>query len=139
MISLFEVLEHFIQPMTEITRLLDYTQNLLFTTELIPTDGNISEDWWYLSKEHGQHIAFYSKKTLEYIAAKFNLRFLTNGKNFHLLTSKKIPETYFRISTSNRVSALFDSLYKRKSLLEIDYIDAVENGEQCNVNLEKDL
>lgn len=48
------------------------------------------EDWWYLSPEEGQHIAFLSPKTLAYIAHELGMNHYTAGGNFHLLTTKKL-------------------------------------------------
>lgn len=82
----FESFEHFKNPIEEIEKTLKISDNILFSTQLIPID---IDNWWYLATHHGQHIAFYSKRTLSVIANKYNLFLYTNNKNIHLFTKKK--------------------------------------------------
>jgi len=49
-----------------------------------------TSEWWYYGTEHGQHISFYSEKTLRYIAQKYKLNYY-NLFGLHLITEKKIP------------------------------------------------
>ncbi len=87
-VTSFESFEHFVDPMTEIEEMLKRTDNILFTTALIPCDKLPEKDWWYYSRDSGQHIIFYSVKTFSVIAQKFGLEFYTNGF-LHLLCKKK--------------------------------------------------
>ena len=89
LLTTFESFEHFIDPMTEIQKIAEISDNILFTTELLPSPIPDMDKWWYYGLEHGQHIGFYSIKTLEFIAKKINSSFYTNGKNVHLFTKKK--------------------------------------------------
>lgn len=89
----FECFEHFSSPLPDIEKILDSIDTLFFSTRLLP-EKLPEMDWEYYSFGHGQHIAFYSKKTLEYIASKYSMNFYTNGDNQHVFTKKKIP--FFR-------------------------------------------
>ncbi|MCX6738751.1 MAG: class I SAM-dependent methyltransferase [Candidatus Parcubacteria bacterium] len=101
LITAFEVFEHLVDPMTEIEEIFCHTDSILFSTTLLPKDKEINQKWNYLGLDHGQHIFFYSKKTLEFIAKKFHKNLYTDGKNFHLITSKKFlinPLWFYMIS-----------------------------------------
>jgi hypothetical protein len=93
-VTAFEVFEHFEDPLTEINEIMKLSNTIIFSTELFKP-SSLDEDWWYFSPHHGQHIGFYSEKTLLTIADKLNLNFCTNGSNFHLFTPKKISMKAF--------------------------------------------
>lgn len=96
LITAFEVFEHLVNPLEEVDKMLRYSDSILFSTNLIPSESiNQVENWWYISEETGQHIAFYSLKSLEMIAAHFKLNLYSNGNNFHLLTKKNINSFLF--------------------------------------------
>ena len=48
------------------------------------------QSWFYYCPIHGQHISFYSLKTLQYLAKKYGLQVASNGRSIHLLTEKRI-------------------------------------------------
>lgn len=86
-LTAFEVFEHFVNPIDEIMKMLKRTNNIIFTTELLPNPIPMPDEWWYYGLEHGQHVAFYSMRTLQMIAQKFALKFYSNGR-IHLFTEK---------------------------------------------------
>lgn len=88
LLTAFEVFEHFVNPMAEIEALFKLSPHLIFSTELLPTANNNLGDWWYISPETGQHVAFYSTATLEYIAAKFGKNYYSKNNSLHIFTSK---------------------------------------------------
>ncbi|MDD3329749.1 MAG: class I SAM-dependent methyltransferase [Bacteroidales bacterium] len=90
LITAFEAFEHFQNPLQELESMYVISRNIFFSTLLIPTDIP-DKNWWYYAFEHGQHISFYSKQTLNYLAEKFNMYLYSNNKDFHLLTEKKLP------------------------------------------------
>lgn len=96
LVSAVEVFEHLPDPVTQVKKMLSFSDTVFFTTDLMPPDALPSKDWWYFSPEHGQHISFYSKKALERIAKKVGAPLLTNGKNIHLLTKTKINPLFFK-------------------------------------------
>jgi hypothetical protein len=87
-ITTFESFEHFDKPMEEIENMLKISKNIIFTTELLPYPIPEPNKWWYYGLDHGQHISFYSKKTLNYIASYFGLRYCS-FRNIHIFTEKE--------------------------------------------------
>ena len=86
----FESFEHFVYPMMEFKKMIDMSENILVSTTLYPSDIPAPENWWYYGLDHGQHVAFYSEKTLRYMADYFGLHFFTDGRYLHLFV-KEIP------------------------------------------------
>lgn len=90
-VTAFEVFEHMANPLAEMEEITKYSNNILFTTELLPDQKFSSvEDWWYFIPETGQHISLYTKKSLEHIAGKLGYNFYSDGINTHLFSRKKI-------------------------------------------------
>ena len=96
LVTCYEAFEHFVQPIAEIDRLLSISSNLLFTTEFLPSPVPLPAEWWYYGLEHGQHISFYSLKTVSYIAKRYGMNLYTDNKFVHLLTKKKINAYAFK-------------------------------------------
>lgn len=90
LLTAFEVLEHMENPLTGISQMLGYSDNILLSTYLVKSENVFDESWWYYGLEHGQHISFYTKKTLEYICKIYNLHLYTNNINMHLMSKRKI-------------------------------------------------
>lgn len=88
-VTAFEVFEHLRHPVDEIKTILGMTDTLIFSTELQPHKITSADEWWYLGLEHGQHIAFYSKKTFAYIAKYHGLHFYSCA-GMHVLSRKMI-------------------------------------------------
>nr|WP_244620345.1 class I SAM-dependent methyltransferase [Chitinophaga japonensis] len=89
LLTAFEVFEHLADPLTEIGKMFEYADSILFSTEIVPATapGSI-DDWWYFAPETGQHISFYTLKSLEYLAEKFQCNFYTNGITLHLFSKR---------------------------------------------------
>ena len=93
LVTAFDAFEHFEFPMIKFSEMFKNSDNLLITTNLIPKKIPKPNEWWYYGLEHGQHIGFFNKKSLEYVSKKFNKFLITDGKSTHLFTSK--PKLYF--------------------------------------------
>lgn len=89
LVTAFEVFEHLANPMEDIKKMLGYSYNLLFSTELQPEGVRAVKDWNYFSTETGQHIAFYNEAALRSIADQLGYNFYTDGKFLHLFTQTK--------------------------------------------------
>ena len=85
----FESFEHFEEPLTEVEKILQLTDTIILTTDLISKKAPKQKDWWYYGSEHGQHISFHSKESFEFMAKKFGL-YYHNMMNVHVLSRKKI-------------------------------------------------
>jgi hypothetical protein len=101
-VTAFEVLEHLVNPLTEIESILEYGDNLFFSTELVPQRVSKPDDWWYFSLETGQHISFYTREALQYIAGKFNKHFYSDGKSTHLFTKNKLRDDPFTMINAEK-------------------------------------
>ncbi|MCX7858323.1 MAG: class I SAM-dependent methyltransferase [Deltaproteobacteria bacterium] len=103
-VTCFEAFEHFVEPLQELRKMLDVSENIFFTTELLPNPVPKPGEWWYYGLEHGQHISFYSDKTLKFLAAKYRLNYTRVGslhifspKRFNGLLLKFLQLTQFKI------------------------------------------
>lgn len=88
-VTSFESFEHFEEPLLEIEKILSISKNIIFSTELVPNQLPDPEKWWYYGKEHGQHIALYSKKTMNFLAKKYGINYY-NLDNLHFFCKKKL-------------------------------------------------
>lgn len=120
LLTAFEVFEHLEDPKAEIEKMLHYSSSILFSTELIPSGTKTPESWWYFCPEIGQHISFYSKKSLKLIADKYGLNYY-NSKSVHLLTKKKINKWIFKIVAYPKISWVINLFLFSESLLDYDY------------------
>jgi glycosyltransferase involved in cell wall biosynthesis len=93
LVTAFEVFEHFVNPLSEIEKILKFSRNILFSTELLPESNPKPHEWWYYALEEGQHISLYTKDALLFIAKKFSLNFYSKGSTLHLLTEKKLSDS----------------------------------------------
>lgn len=88
LLTAFEVFEHFDKPVDELEKMIKLSDNILFSTVTLPKEIPPT-DWWYYAFEHGQHISFYSEKTLKTLAQKFDMNFYS-FKNLFLMTRKNL-------------------------------------------------
>lgn len=95
LLTVFECFEHFSDPIKEIETMLKISKNVLFSTRIFKGTPPDPDQWWYYYLNTGQHISFYSEKTLQFIAQKYNLFLNTNHKSFHLFSTKKLSNVYF--------------------------------------------
>jgi len=91
LITCFEAFEHFLDPRAQLDEMLECAPSILFSTEILPDGPPPIDSWWYYGTEHGQHISFYSLKSLESLATQKGLYFFSNGRNSHLFSRKKLP------------------------------------------------
>lgn len=95
LVTAFECFEHFKEPMVEIENLLKISKNIIFSTEILPEGSPKISEWWYYSPDTGQHISFYTLKSLKTIANYFKLNFYSDSRNYHLFTTKKVNKYFF--------------------------------------------
>jgi hypothetical protein len=84
MLTAFEVLEHFADPSNDLENLFNISDNILCSTLLISDSPPNINEWWYYGANHGQHIGFFRRATLEYIAQKNGVNLVSDGRSFHL-------------------------------------------------------
>lgn len=94
LVTSWECFEHFKNPLHDLNNILSISKNILFSTELLPEPIPSPNSWWYYGLENGQHISFYSRRTLKYLAELYGLNFYTNG-TIHLFTKKRLNRFTF--------------------------------------------
>jgi hypothetical protein len=90
LITSFESFEHFIEPNISFKDLICRTPNLLISTEIYPKNNPKPGEWFYFGIDHGQHIGFYKKNTLQYISSKYGLNLYSYANTYHLFSKNKI-------------------------------------------------
>lgn len=139
-VTAFEVFEHVEFPLNEVEEMFKKSDSIIFTTNLIPQIKiNNENDWWYFNPIAGQHISFYTNKSFEYIASKFNCQYFTNNDNFHVLTKNKFKKNPFsqkkqiQYRIRKKLSVMISDLIfsdgssaSRKSLLPEDFDFAIK-------------
>jgi hypothetical protein len=95
LVTAMECFEHFARPLEEISEMFAAAPAVFFTTDLLPDPVPAPEKWYYYGLTHGQHISFYSPKTLSFLAEKFGCKVYSNGFNIHLFTKKEISPAKF--------------------------------------------
>lgn len=121
LLTAFEVFEHLESPVIECEQMLKYSQNILFTTNLLPDGPPKPGEWWYYGLEHGQHIALYPYNSLVELGKRFGLNLYSDGKSIHLLTKKSINAKLFKFLCQYKLAVLVDTILKQPSLIIADY------------------
>lgn len=122
LMTAIEVFEHLVDPVTEIQKMLEFSKNIFFATELLPEKGNtLPGQWSYYGLEHGQHISLYTRTTLKLLADRLGVHFVTDGKGMHLFTQEKKSQMLFKMASSSRIGKYMLPFIRRKSFLHKDY------------------
>lgn len=122
LVTSWEVFEHLEDPLSSIEEMLSFSPNVLFSTLLLPTIPKPINSWWYYGLEHGQHISFYTKKSIQVIAEKFNFKSYYISKNLHFLGNKDINPLMLKISLNNKLLWIRKIIRKHlKSLIDQDF------------------
>ncbi|MCL6435411.1 MAG: class I SAM-dependent methyltransferase [Leptolyngbyaceae cyanobacterium HOT.MB2.61] len=121
LVTAFEVFEHLVNPIDEIASILESSQNILFSTTLLPSENPKPGEWSYYALHEGQHIVIYTIQALRMIANRFQLRLYSNGSTVHLLTAKEVdPAMFEQLVSVQRLDQ------RKASLLESDYYKTVD-------------
>ena len=143
LLTTFEVFEHLENPLAEIENMLKLSDSILFSTVLQPKNIKEEQNWWYFSPESGQHISFYTEKSLAYISQKFNLNFYTDSRTLHLLTKKQFKKSPFETDKLNILSRIINKIChimpkndrtSLKSLTQKDNELIIKNLNQIKIN-----
>jgi len=121
LVTAFELFEHLPNPSETVREMLEYSENILFSTRLVPSPRPRAGEWWYYALDGGQHVSFYQAGSLGFLAKQLGLRLCTNGVSLHLLSRRRFSNAIFSLLSRVRVARILDALIKRKSLLGDDY------------------
>ncbi len=105
-ITSFENFEHFTNPQDDLAKIFSISDNIIFSTEILPHPIPLPEEWWYYGLEHGQHISFYSLRTLQTIAKSSGLN-LYSYNNLHCFTRKKINKALWKLVCKFGIGLIF--------------------------------
>lgn len=119
-LTAFEVLEHLIDPVAELSELMTISDNVFVSTCIVPEPAPALSDWWYYVPTSGQHISFYTKKSLGLLATRFGRHLLSAGP-YHLFSKDSQNSLLYRLAASTRTARMVNSLYRRTSLIESDF------------------
>jgi len=120
-LTAFEVLEHTDKPVEFFLNMMGVhrSKSVLFTTQLY--DGEVPDpSWWYYAFNEGQHISFYSKKTLEVIAKYLGVFFFSSN-GIHYFSEKPINKLLFSLLTGKLSSLFF--LYVSRRMPSLTFSD----------------
>lgn len=125
-VTAFEVFEHTVDPRSFVESALAAggADTLIFSTE--PYTGDLPpQDWWYYSRETGQHISFVRRATLEQLANQLDLTLLSHG-SLHVLTRRALDPRRFQRACSSRLLRLWSRIRRsRASLTQADHAEMV--------------
>lgn len=94
LVTAFEVFEHIADPIIQMREISEISLNILITTHIRPEGVDEMENWWYLVPETGQHVTFYSLRSLEVLAYQLDLHFYSNRCNLHLFSKNVLNEPF---------------------------------------------
>ena len=121
LLTCIECFEHFVRPKKELETMLGISSNIFFATQILPSPVPEPDAWDYYGLTHGQHIAFYSMKTLHYLAQSYGLHVYSNGVNIHLFTKKSFGNFQFRKAINPGVLQRLRIKSAMKSRFHADY------------------
>ena len=124
LLTAFELFEHLVDPQEELKTMLSFSNLIFFSTELQPKNSQQLENWWYLTPETGQHVAFYTEKSLNLLAESNNLFYFKIDNGLHLFSKENINHKKLKFlmcdkKIPNFLSKIFHP--KSESLLQQDY------------------
>ncbi len=123
LLTAWEVFEHLVDPLAEFENMLSYSQNIVFSTQLLPVNPKPLGEWWYYGPEHGQHVTFYTKEALQIIARKFGLILIHSNSFMHWFGKTAFSPVLIKITFSPKYAWLRRIISKPppSSLLQTDF------------------
>lgn len=123
-VTAFEVLEHLPDPVSTLRAIMDSTDVLLTTTQVLPSPTPAPGAWAYYSPESGQHITLYTVKGLQAVAERLGVRLTTSGRLVHAFHRGRLRRSTRAVLHSEPMAYVTGSLLsearRRRSLIEAD-------------------
>jgi len=103
-VTAMEVMEHLTNPLEFVEATLKNTgaDSLIFSTQLYKGKPP-APDWWYYSFATGQHIGFFSYKTLDILGKKLGLK-LISSNGLHILSRRSLNQNKLFLATRPLIS-----------------------------------
>lgn len=116
----FEVLEHLVDPVRELEEMTNLSENVFVSTCLVPVPAPRLDGWWYYVPTTGQHVSFFTEKSLQLLARRFGRHLLSYGL-YHLFTRKPQNRLLYYLATRVKFARVANFAYRRTSLIESDF------------------
>ena len=108
-ITAFEVAEHLPDPLLNFGDLFKLSpRHILFSTLLY---SGQAEDWWYFTN-NGQHVAFYTRRSLEFIARHYGYHLVSNDCDLHLFSRERVRDSLLDACRKSREKQ--STLYRKQ-------------------------
>lgn len=101
LLTAFEVWEHLDNPVAGLDAMFSPRHDLLLISTFLHQGGH-RENWWYYVPETGQHVAFYSRRTMEFIAHRFGYRAIVSQR-YTLFVRSDLSLASWRINVVRRL------------------------------------
>lgn len=88
-VTAIEVFEHLADPFADAAEISKLGSQILFTTELLPQPYPDVNKWWYFCLDNGQHVSFYSRRSLELLAERLQLSYFELGSSWHVIGTRQ--------------------------------------------------
>ncbi len=116
----FEVLEHLVDPVRGLEKMMSLSENVFVSTCLVPEPAPQLDDWWYYVPTTGQHVSFYTKESLRLMAQHFGRHLLSYG-SYHLFTRKPQNRLLYHLANRVKLARIVNYVFRRTSLIESDF------------------
>ncbi len=120
----FEVLEHLEDPVGALRPVAGTTDRLLITTQPLPDPPPSPTQWWYYALSTGQHITFYTPRSLALLAERLGFDGVVTGSFVHLFHRGPVSRLTRALVSRPRLAfgtgLLTTVLDRRRSLLPSD-------------------
>ena len=116
----FELVEHLPDPVAGFDTLHALAPILLVSTELLPDPAPALDRWWYYAPEAGQHIGFFTRRSLAVIAERLQLKLSSNDRNLHVLAADAVSPMLLRALRKPQRAAWLAPVGRRRSLAHHD-------------------
>src|SRR5580765_5243496 len=88
-VTAFEVAEHLPDPLQNFGDLFRLSPQYILVSTLLYSGQ--AANWWYFT-DNGQHVAFYTRCSLEFIARHYGYHLASNDCDLHLFSRKRIAD-----------------------------------------------
>lgn len=131
-VTAIEVMEHVIDPAEFLESALHMAKSdtFIFTTELYQGEPPHPDKWRYYSLNTGQHISFFSRKTLEALSERLGMQYHYVA-GLHVFTKKELSPLALRFFSKKAIPLMLIFVLKQlhgKCLDDSEYMASMISG-----------